>query len=418
MTVPQGLTNPYNKVCKLTKSLYGLKQASRQWFAKLLSELHLKGFDQSKNDYSLFIHKHHQSGLITIAAVYVDDIILTGNDLTCINDLKRHLDSVFSIKDLGELSYFLGIEVGYVADGITLTQKKFTTELLHEAGVDLSKTAVTPLPINLKLQANEGALFSDPSLYRCLVGKLNFLTHTRPDLAYTVQHLSQFMQTPIIPHYQALTHVLRYVASTSGHGILLKGSEQLTLHAYSDSDWGACLDTRRSISGYLILLGKSPVSWKSKKQGTVSRSSSEAEYRSMSAAASEVTWLVRLLEELGVTNLRPVTLHCDNQSAIHIAKNPVHHERTKHIEIDVHFTRDKVLEGLIQLTYLPTSSQLADIFTKILPSTQFNDLLSKLGMTPCQPSLRGADKYTASQTESEEVNALKSNSEMAGNEST
>lgn len=141
-----------------------------------------------------------------------------------------------------------------------------------------------------------------------------------------------------------------------------------------------------------MLLGKSPISWKSKKQGIVSKSSAEVEYRAMSAAASEITWLVRLLEEIGLDKLHPVTLHCDNQSTIHIAKNPVQHERTKHIEIDVHFTRDKVLEGLIQLAYLPTNSQIADIFTKILPSAHFQELLSKLGMTECHSSLRGGVK--------------------------
>lgn len=245
--------------------------------------------------------------------------------------MKIHLDQVFSIKDLGRLSYFLGIEVGYLPNGITLTQKKFTNELLQSAGITTFKRVVTPLPVNLKLEANEGDIFPDVGLYRCLVGKLNFLTHTRPDLAYIVQHLSQFLQQPRIPHYQALLHSLHYVSSTAGQGILLRTDEQLTLQAFSDSDWGACMDSRRYISGYVMLLGKSPISWKSNKQGIVSRSSSEAEYRSMSNAASEVTWLVRLLEELGVTNLKLVTLYCDNQSAIHIARNPVHHERTKHI---------------------------------------------------------------------------------------
>jgi len=134
----------------------------------------------------------------------------------------------------------------------------------------------------------------------------------------------------------------------------------------------------------VLLLGQSPISWKSKKQPTIARSSSEAEYRAMAAAAAEVTWMVRLLGELGISNLKPVTLHCDNQPALHIARNPVFHERTKHIDIDCHFTREKVLEGLLQLTYLPTKSQLADIFTKILPSHQFQLLMSKLGM--CSPS--------------------------------
>ena len=136
-------------------------------------------------------------------------------------------------------------------------------------------------------------------------------------------------------------------------------------------------------------LGNSPVSWKSKKQGVVSKSPAEAEYRSMSATVSEIAWLVRILQELQVTNLKPLILHCDNQSAIHIAKNPVQHERMKHIEIDMHFTRDKILEGLIQITYLPTSSQIADVFSKIIPSAQFKELLDKLGMSQCHSSLRG-----------------------------
>lgn len=197
------------------------------------------------------------------------------------------------------------------------------------------------------------------------------------------------MHAPTNSHYQALIHALNYVGCTSGQGILLKASASLSLQAFSDSDWGACSDTRRSISGYLLLLGQSPISWKSKKQSTLSKSSSEADYRALASAASEVTWMIRLLEELGVTNLTPVTLNCDNQSALHIARNPVFHERTKHIDIDCHFTRDKVLEGLIQLAYLPTGEQLANVFTKIIPSAQFQLLLSKVGMSPTLPSLRG-----------------------------
>ncbi|XP_056688834.1 uncharacterized mitochondrial protein AtMg00810-like [Spinacia oleracea] len=371
MKMPEGIPNPGIKVCRLTKSLYGLKQASRQWFAKLHGELQKQGFVQSKNDYSLFIKR--DSTYITLAAVYVDDILLIGNHVPTINSLKKHLDAVFSIKDLGVMSYFLGIEVGYLPDGVVLTQKKFTKSLLADCGFDLTKFAVTPLPINTKLLAEEGSLYDKPELYRTLVGKLNFLTHTRPDLSFAVQLLSQFMHQPRDSHVAALTHVLRYVSHTAGQGILLQAADSLTLQAFSDSDWAACPNTRKSVTGYVLLFGNSPVSWKSKKQSTISRSSSEAEYRAMAAAASEVTWLVRLLEEF----------------AIYIAKNPVFHERTKHIEIDCHFTRDKVLEGLLQLTYLPTHSQLADVFTKALPSPQLHDLLSKLGVSPATPSLRG-----------------------------
>lgn len=157
----------------------------------------------------------------------------------------------------------------------------------------------------------------DPTLYRSLVGKLNFLTHSRPDLSYSVQALSQHMQKPTVLHFEALSHT--YLSATLGQGILLFGSDNLTLQAYSDSDWGACPDTRRSIFGFVLLLGHSPISWKSKKQATVSWSSSEAEYGSMASASSEVVWVVRLLEELGLQSLKPVTLHRNNMSALHIA---------------------------------------------------------------------------------------------------
>lgn len=196
------------------------------------------------------------------------------------------------------------------------------------------KKAVTPLPLHLKLSAIEGEVFDNPELYRSVLGKLNFLTNTRPDLSSTVQLLNQFMHALTLPHYATLTHTLSYIANTAGQGIVFQGSDHLTLQAFSYSDWVACPDSRISVTGYVIMLGNSPITWKSKKQNRVSGSSLEAEYRAMASAASEVTWLVRLLAELGVSKLTPVTLHYDNQSAIHIAKNPVFHERTKHIEVN------------------------------------------------------------------------------------
>ena len=287
------------------------------------------------------------------------------------------------------LHYFLGIEATYVEGGIILFQKKFATELFKDTGFLHFKGTSTPLPLHLKLTTECGTLLSDPSYYRMIVGKLNYLTNTRPDLAYAAQTLSQFMQSPRTSHLQALEHVLKYIKGTVSQGLLIQGSNQVVLQAYSDSDWAACSTTRRSITGYVMMLGKSAASWKSKKQSVVSKSSAESEYRAMSQAASEVTWLVRLLDELQIKNLTPVTLYCDNQSALHIAKNPTFHERTKHIEIDCHFTRDKVLEGLLQLSYLPTTHQLADVFTKILPSTQHWFLLHKLRLFSPHSSLRG-----------------------------
>ena len=190
------------------------------------------------------------------------------------------------------------------------------------------------------------------------------------------------MQDPKVHHMQALHHTLRYVVGSVGQGILLKAGTSISLIGYSDSDWATCPTTRRSITGYLSCLVNH--------QSTISKSSSEAEYRAMVAVASEITWLVPLLEEIGVSNLKPVTIYCDNQSAISIGKNPVHHERTKHIEIDAHFTREKVLDGLLQLQYLPTSQQLADAFTKTLSAAQLQYLMTKLGLVQATiPSLRG-----------------------------
>ena len=259
MKIPDGLDNPSStNVCKLKKSLYGLKQSSRQWFAKLTMELHHQGFVQSKNDYSLFIKR--SSTTITIAAVYVDDIILTGNNMAVIQSLKSHLHRIFSIKDLGRLSYFLGIEVSYLPDGIVLSQRKLTTELLQRSSIHQFKKVTTPFPLNLQLHSTNSPLHTNPTQYRSLVGKLNFLTHTRPDLSFSVQALSQHMQQPTESHFKALYHTLNYVASTSGQGILLYGNDTLKLHAFSDSNWGACLDTRKSITGYVILFGNSPIS--------------------------------------------------------------------------------------------------------------------------------------------------------------
>ncbi|XP_057522448.1 uncharacterized mitochondrial protein AtMg00810-like [Amaranthus tricolor] len=346
MKMPEGVPNPNGYVCKLKKSLYGLKQASRQWFSKLVKKLQTQGFVQSK--------------MITL---YSSKEKVIRNHTPIILALKHHLHTTFSIKDLGALHFFLGMEICKTSAGIILTQHKFTKKLLQFSGLDLSKRATTPLPTSFKLHPDVGDPYFDPAFYRSLVGKLNFLTHSRPDLTFAVQTLSQFMQDPKVPHMQALHHTLRYVAGSIGQGILLKAGERISLIGYSDSDWATCPITRRSITGYLVLFGGSPVSWNSKKQSTISKSSTEAEYRDMAVVASEIT--------------------C-------IGKNPVHHERTKHIELDAHFTREKVLDGLLQLQYLPTAQQLANAFTKNLSAAQLQYLMTKRGLVQTTiPSLRG-----------------------------
>ena len=188
------------------------------------------------------------------------------------------------------------------------------------------------------------------------------------------------MQQPRKEHWDAALRVVRYLKGNPGQGILLRADCDLQLSAWCDSDWASCPLTRRSITGWLVFLGNSPISWKTKKQHTVSRSSAEAEYRSMASTTCEILWLKALLLSLGVDHPNSVKLHCDNQAALHIAANPVFHERTKHIEIDCHFIRNAIIHGDIATKYVPTHAQLADIFTKALGKTQFEYFISKLGI--------------------------------------
>ncbi|XP_019237025.1 PREDICTED: uncharacterized protein LOC109217249 [Nicotiana attenuata] len=213
----------------------------------------------------------------------------------------------------------------YKGDGVLICQRKFTIDLLKEYDCLTYSPVSSPLDSTVKLSKDEGTLLPDPGYYRKLVGKLNFLTNTRLDIAYSVQHLRQFMQAPREPHLKAVVHVLRYLKKDPTLGIFLSNDPSYNVSAYCNSDWVACPDSKKSVSGYIVLLGDSPISWKSKKQTTVSLSSAEAEYRSIKKVVGELVWIKRLLEELTVMCADPITIFCDSQAAVHIARNPVFH---------------------------------------------------------------------------------------------
>ena len=312
--------------------------------------------------------------------VYVDDLIISGNDSSALQTFKSYLSHCFHMKDLGPLKYFLGIEVARSSAGLFLCQRKYTLDIISEIGLLGAKLVGFPMEQNHKLGLAYGIMLSDPEPFRRLVGRLIYLAVTRPDIAYSVHILSQFMQEPRTDHWDAALRVVRYLKGTPGQGILLRSDSDLSLQGWCDSDWAACPITRKSVTGWLVFLGHSPISWKTKKQNTVSRSSAEAEYRSMAAITCELKWLKGLLLSLGVHHPKAIRLFCDSQSALHIAKNPVFHERTKHIEVDCHFVRDAITSGLIHPSYVPTHTQLADIFTKPLGKQQFTFLLDKLGI--------------------------------------
>ncbi|KAL4340022.1 hypothetical protein GQ457_08G034200 [Hibiscus cannabinus] len=366
-----------NLVCKLHKSIYGLKQASRQWFHAFYQVVMKFGFTQSHSDHSLFIKGSGDSMVVLL--VYVDDIILAGKDPKLLADVRTFLQQHFKLKDLGTLKYFLGFEVARNQTGISLSQRQYAFQLLEETGSLSKKPAELPLTPSHKLSKDEGQLIDDPQLYRRLVGRLLYLTHTRPDITHAVNLLSQFVSTPRQPHLYAVYHLLSYVKASPGLGLFFSSSSKLQLTAFVDSDYDSCPDTRRSTTGYCTYLGDTLISWKSKKQHTVSRSSCEAEYRAMATVTCELVWLVALLSSFHI-EVPQVYLYCDSQSAIHLATNQVFHERTKHIEVDCHFVRERISNGFLKLFHVRSHDQLADIFTKALPLPAFQTFLVKLGL--------------------------------------
>ncbi|GKC47176.1 copia protein, partial [Tanacetum coccineum] len=248
--------------------------------------------------------------------------------------------------------------------------------IIFEAGLLEAKPANIPLEQHHRLALADDEELRDPECYRRLVGRLIYLTITRHEPCYYVHVLSRFMQHPLEEHWKAIVRVVRSIKDSHGQGILLCVYNGLLLYGYCDSDWASYPVTRRSLIGYFVLFRNSPISWKKKKQHIMSRSSSEAKYRLMATTRCELKWLKGLLNSLGVTHPKPMRLFFDNQVALHIVANPVFHERTKHIEVDCHFVHDEILSGNLAPSYVHTSTQLVDIFTKALGNQQFHDILS------------------------------------------
>ncbi|OMO63131.1 Integrase, catalytic core [Corchorus capsularis] len=286
MQPPPGYSCPVKKVCRLRRALYGLKQAPRAWFEKFNDALKQIGFLQSNNDSALF-HLSSKKGTILLL-IYVDDMIITGDDSDGIEKLKQHLFHQFEMKDLGSLRYFLGIEVAYSPRGYVLSQSKYANDVINRARLTDERTVDTPIELNVKLRPTDGTLLPDPKLYREIVGCLVYLTVTCPDIAHAVHIVSQFVSAPRSVHWSAMVRILRYLRGTLFQGLFFPSSSKLELCGYSDADWAGDANDRRSTTGFCIFLGDSLISWKSKKQNVVSRSSTEAEYRAMAHTSAEI----------------------------------------------------------------------------------------------------------------------------------
>ncbi|XP_071741479.1 uncharacterized mitochondrial protein AtMg00810-like [Rutidosis leptorrhynchoides] len=385
MTIPEGYYTEAantNKLCKLTKSLYGLKQAPRQWNEKLNAALVESGFVQSKSDYSLYVK--NSDDIFIALLVYVDDIVITGNsEIEIKKKFKAFLQTKFMIKDLGKLKYFLGIEILNQNDGICLSQRKYCLELLNDYGLLGNKPIDTPIECNANINSEpseKDSLLINVIGYQKLVGRLIYLTLTRPDISFAVQILSQYMHAPLKSHLNLAFRTLRYLKNAPGRGINLVKGNNFSLHAFCDSDWAKCKLNRKSVTGYLVYLCNSLVSWKSKKQTTVARSSVEAEYRAMATVACEVIWIKNLLLDLNIKVPLPVQISCDNSSAIQISANPVFHEKTKHFDIDLHYLREKICTGIVKVSKISSFENLSDILTKGITIKHHNYLVERLGL--------------------------------------
>lgn len=375
--------NNKGKVCRLRKAIYGLKQSGRNWNKELDSALTQIGFVKCNGDACVYVLK--QSGEINIVAIYVDDILLACSNFERLESIKNKISQKFEVVDKGPIDQFVGIEITRGKDGIQISQQQLIRNLLDDFGMKECRSCTTPLDPGIKFKKCDDCsqcVKVDVKEYQSLIGSLTYLgVCTRPDIIHSVFKLAQFNTNPHVEHLNAAKHLLRYLNTTINlklnyfqTGMKLKG--------YADADWGGnCVD-RKSYTGFAFFLAGAAVSWDSKKQSTIALSSTEAEYVALSTASKEIVYLRRFLKEMGFDALvdGPTELFSDNLSAQKLAKNPVFHNRTKHIDIKSHYVRDVVEKEILALKYIPTDKMTADIFTKNLKKIKHKEFSTMLGL--------------------------------------
>ena len=324
----------------------------------------------------------------------MDDIIVTGPNSSSITSLISQLQHDCAVKDLGPLHFFLGIEAIMSDHGFYLSQRRYISDLLRKTNMHEAKPISSPMASSTSLSQYQGTPLLDPSSYRSTVGSLQYLSLTRLDINFAVNKVCQFMTNPTDLHWSAVKRILRYLKHTSHHSLLLHKDSNFTIQAFSDADWASSPDDRRSTSGYCLFLGRNLISWSSRKQQTVSRSSTESEYRAIAHASAELVWLRSLLKELSVSSSSTPILWCDNIGATYLTANPLFHARTKHIEIDFHFVRDLVSSKTVSVRFISSKDQVTDTFTKPLPTAQFNSLCANLNVRDLPLRLRGRIETT------------------------
>jgi len=362
----------------LTKALYGLKQAPRAWNKRIYSFLHATGFKKCASNHGLYV-KTNDYGDLLILCLYVDDVIFTRSNLKMIGDFKHITMKEFEMIDLGLMSYFLGIEVIQGDDGIFIHQMKFAIAFLKKFKMEGSNSIKTPIESGIKLTKEGDGRTIDATYFKQIVGSLRYLTCTRPDICYVVGLVRQYMESPRQVHLQVVKRIMRYIKDTTIFGLFYSSSKKIVIVGYSDSDWGGDSDGRKSTNGNCFMIGKTVCFWSSKKQSIVALSTCETEYVATTSACQSV-WLNNIMTQIGFNLDVPIKIYVDNVSAINLAKNPVFHQRSKHIDIRYHFLRDQVGKNMIKLEYCRSEYQIADILTKPLKINAFIKLRDLLGM--------------------------------------
>ena len=385
MKQPEGFVEQGKEhlVCRLNRSIYGLKQSPRCWNHALDSQLKEMGFKQTSGDPCLYINLDSEEEVFVVA-VYVDDIILGGRSEAKMSEVKAELRLKFEMKDLGILHHFLGVKIiqDQLAGVIWIGQPVYTEKILQRYGMQDSKPVNTPVSPDIKLVTTERVDdMCNQQLYQAVIGSLLYLsTKTRPDIAYAVSSVAHFCAKPTKQHWTAVKRILRYLKGTSNFGLIYREDTPRGITGYSDADWAGDVGDRKSTSVYVFLMGSAAISWKSSKQTCAALSTAEAEYVALSAAAQEAIWLQQLTSELLNDNIQEMTIFEDNQSTICLAKNQHIHGRTKHIDIKYHFIRDMVEAGRIKLTYCASENMIADMLTKGLHVKQFEKLRGLAGV--------------------------------------
>ncbi|CAA7258947.1 unnamed protein product [Cyclocybe aegerita] len=390
MRQPPGGTG---RVCLLKRSLYGLKQAGNVWNKEFDRAMQDLGFNRLKSDSCCYLRRTGDD--FEILLVWVDDILSIASTSTRNDVVEKDLGSKFEIKALGRPRMLLGMGMAQNDEEhtISLFQTAYIDSLLKKYGLDDCNSVTTPLDPNVRLD-DDSDEETKPGVnqdqdehlsvgYATLIGSLMYLAiGTRPDIAYTVQKLAQFTQNPKPKHWTAVKRIFRYLKGTRTHALTYSGSDNFTtpeLNIYCDADWGSDAN-RKSVSGYVVTLAGGAVSWSSKKQTTVALSTAEAEYVAATHAAKQVLWHRSLFTELGIDLPTTSTIFSDNQATVSIAHHPEFHARTKHIDIALHFLRDLVQNGTLNLVYINTNNNLADLFTKGLPRSVHQDLTTEIGV--------------------------------------